>query len=181
MFNLDKIYKALFFAVKAHEGQKMKQPSNVDYTAHIFGVALTALNYIEKENVDKSLVVIVALLHDVLEDTSVSYDEIKNVFGIDVANGVIALTKNENLPYEDQMEDSLNRIINLNKKEIAIVKLADRCFNTRCKVENWSTERQIEYYIEAKKICDKIGFYCAPLQNKILENIANWKIEEVVL
>ena len=81
MFDLDSVYKALIFAVKAHNGQKMKYPKDADYTGHIFGVALTAINFIENENLDKSLVIKVALLHDVLEDTKVDYAELKEKIG----------------------------------------------------------------------------------------------------
>ena len=172
MIDLERVNRAIFFAVKAHEGQKMKFPSDVDYSAHIFGVALTALNFAENEKVDKNLILMVALLHDVLEDTNVSYEEIKDAFGEEVAEGVSALTKNGDISKKLQMEDCLNRILLLKKKEVAIVKLADRCFNTRCRVGNWSAEKQNKYLIEAKTICEKIGFYCPPLKNKILENIS---------
>lgn len=171
MFDLEKIYDAIFFAIRAHQGQKMKQPCDVDYSGHFFGVALTALNFIENENIDKDLVLEVALLHDVLEDTEVTFEELKNSFGDEVAQGVLVLTKDKILPKELQMEDCLKRILALNKKEYAVVKLADRCFNTRGKVDSWSKEKQQDYFNEAKLICDKIGFYCLPLKNKILENI----------
>ncbi len=173
MMNLEKFYDTLLFAIRAHQGQKMKYPCDVDYSAHIFGVALTAFEFAKDENVNFDLVVSVALLHDTIEDTSVTYQDIENQFGKEIADGVLALTKNENLPKEQQMEDSLNRILKLDKKEIAIVKLADRCFNTRCRVENWSIEKQEQYSREAKNICDKIGFYCPKLKDQIFKNIKN--------
>lgn len=175
MMNLEKFYNALLFAIRAHQGQKMKFPSDVDYSAHIFGVALTTFEFAKDENVNMDLVVSVALLHDTIEDTGVTYEDIKREFSKEIADGVLALTKNEALPKEQQMEDCLNRILRLDKKEIAIVKLADRCFNTRCRVENWSVEKQEKYINEAINICDKIGFYCLPLKNKILANISKIK------
>lgn len=176
MFDLDSVYRAMIFAVSKHEGQKIKYPVGVDYSAHIYGVTLTALNFIENEDVDKSLVIKVALLHDTLEDTKTTYNEIEENFGKDVADGVLALTKNEKIEKEKQMEDCLNRILLLNKREVAIVKLADRCFNTRCTVESWNKEKQQNYFKEAKLICDKIGSYCLPIKNKILENVEKLKI-----
>ncbi len=171
--NLEKFYDALFFAMREHQGQKMKFPSDVDYSAHIFGVTITAFEFAKEENVDLDLVISIALLHDTIEDTSVTYEDIENKFGKEIADGVLALTKNEKLPKEDQMEDCLNRILKLNKKEVAIVKLADRCFNTRCRVENWSKEKQEKYIIEAINICNRIGFYCPKLKDQILKNIEN--------
>ncbi len=169
--NLERFYDVLFFALRAHQGQKMKFPSDMDYSAHLFGVAFIALNFSKDNDVDLNQVVSIALLHDTIEDTDVTYEEVEIRFGKEIADGVLALTKNENLPKEFQMEDCLNRILKLNKKEVAIVKLADRCFNTRCRVENWSLEKQEKYINEAKNICDKIGFYCLPLKNEILNNI----------
>lgn len=171
--NLEKFYKSLFFAVRAHQGQKMKYPNDVDYSAHIFGVALTAFEFAKEEKLNMDLVVNIALLHDTIEDTDVTYEDIEIKFGKEIADGVFALTKNDNLPKDEQMEDCLNRILKLNKKEVAIVKLADRCFNTRCKVENWSEEKQKQYINEAKNICNKIGFYCPKLKDQILKNIKN--------
>lgn len=173
MWDYEKVNEALFFALKAHKDQKMKYPSHVPYSAHIFGVALTALNFMQNENVDQTLVLLFALLHDTLEDTAVEYDELEQKFGTKVARGVLALTKNETIDKEKQMDDCIDRILSLNMKEVGIVKLADRCFNTRNKVETWTKEKQQKYLSESRSICDKIGFYCEPLKNKILENIHN--------
>lgn len=170
MWNNEKINEVLFFAIKAHQNQKMKYPADMPYSAHIVGVALTALNYAEND-VDKEFMLQVALLHDTLEDTDVTFEELKDKFGVKVAQGVFALTKNESLSKDKQMSDCLERILQLNFKEVAIVKLADRCFNTRCVVPIWSNEKQDYYKNEAKMICDKLGKFCEPLKNKILENI----------
>lgn len=178
MLNLDKIYDVLFFAMEAHQGQKMKYPSNIDYSAHIFGVTLTAFYFAKNEAVDLDFIVKVALLHDTIEDTCVTYHQIESSFGKELADGVLALTKNYKLAKELQMEDCLNRILKLNKKEIAMVKLADRCFNTRCKVESWTIEKQKKYLDEAIMICDKIGFHCLPLKEQILKNVE--KIRAVI-
>jgi GTP diphosphokinase / guanosine-3',5'-bis(diphosphate) 3'-diphosphatase len=52
-----------------------------------------------------------ALFHDSIEDTNTSYNDIKNDFGKEVADGVLALTKNFDLPTKsEQMKDSLQRI-----------------------------------------------------------------------
>lgn len=175
MINLEKIYDVLFFVIQAHQGQKMIHPVGVDYSAHFFGVTLTAITFAKNENVNMDIVVAVSLLHDTIEDTNVSFEEIESKFGKEIAEGVLALTKNKNLPKEMRMSDCLNRILQLNKKEIALVKLADRCFNTRCKVDCWTSEKQQAYLEEAKDICDKIGFYCEPLKNQILKNIEKLK------
>lgn len=171
MWNNEKVNDALLFAINAHKNQEMYFPEGTPYSAHIIGVALTALNFAENEKVDKELVIKVALLHDTIEDTGVTFEELKNKFGIKVAQGVLALTKNETLAKEEQMPECLERILKLNCKEVALVKLADRCFNTRCVVPSWTKEKQEFYKRESQLICDKLGNFCEPLKNKILENI----------
>lgn len=171
MWDNEKVNEALFFAINAHKKQEMYHPDGMPYSAHIVGVALTALNFAENENVDKELILKVALLHDTIEDTGTTFEELKTKFGEDVANGVLALTKNESLKKEEQMPECLNRILKLGSKEVAMVKLADRCFNTRCTVPSWTKEKQEFYKTEAKLICDTLGKFCEPLKNQILKNI----------
>jgi len=52
-----------------------------------------------------------AILHDTIEDTKFNYDKVKELFGEKIANGVLALTKDESLPTKNEMMlDSLERI-----------------------------------------------------------------------
>jgi (p)ppGpp synthase/HD superfamily hydrolase len=68
----------------------------------------------------------VAILHDTIEDTDATYDDLSDKFGSRVADGVLALTKDSTLPSKSaKMADSLQRI-EAQPIEIAIVKLCDR-------------------------------------------------------
>jgi len=72
------------------------------------------------------LLVLCAPLHDTIEDTPCTHDEITKEFGAEVTNGVLALSKNKNLPSKDeQMRDSIDRI-KKQPQEIWMVKLTDR-------------------------------------------------------
>ena len=86
MVNQDRVNEALLFAAVKHEGIKMKQPV-VGYVAHLQGVCLEAvsgcLNNVSKVNLEK--VMMLALLHDTIEDTDTTYEEIKENFGEDIA------------------------------------------------------------------------------------------------
>jgi len=174
MFKDEIINKALFFAIDAHKNQKIKYPENMPYSTHIVGVLLTAINYVKGSDLDLTFLAQVALLHDTLEDTSVIYGDILKTFGKEVADGVLALTKNEKLSKETQMIDCIKRI-KLQPKEVAIVKLADRYFNTRCRVPIWSTEKQNHYIEEAQLICDELGYASLELKNKLQLNIKTLK------
>lgn len=174
MWNNNLINKALFFATKHHKGQEMPNPRNMPYSAHFTGVALYAIKYASKiENIDWDLLVAVSLMHDTLEDTNATYEEISQNFGTKIADGVLALTKNPNLPKEKQMEDSLKRILK-QPKEIAVVKMADRMFNMKDHVPSWDSERLKEYQEEAKLICKYLGFVNPDLEQDLIEEIEKY-------
>ncbi len=162
---------ALFFAYDAHSNQLMSFPKNAPYILHCVGVANIALTASSKvEDLNINLVAQVALLHDILEDTNVTYEELSKKFGSEVADGVLALTKNKELRSREAMIDSINRI-KKQSKEIAIVKLADRTFNLRCFVPKWSDEKKVAYVEEAKIILKELGYASSYLSNKLQERI----------
>lgn len=169
------VNEALFFATEKHKNQNMYYPNEMPYSAHIFGVMLGAVKYasLMKEKIDFNFLVCTALLHDTLEDTNTSYEELVKKFGEKVANGVKALTKNENLPKKEQMKDSIERI----KKEpieVWIVKLSDRLFNMRGIVPTWEKEKLLKYKEEAQYICDELGDACEELKNDLQISIDNY-------
>ena len=97
--NQDRCNEALLFASMKHEGQKMKQPI-VSYVAHLKGVCLEAISGCLNNgaNVNLESIMILSLLHDTLQDTNATYEEIENKFGKYIADGVRVLTKNVKLP-----------------------------------------------------------------------------------
>ena len=166
--------EAIFFANRSHGDQTMVHPENMPYSAHYYGVALTAINFAQLvKNVDYDLLICSALLHDTLEDTSASHAEIAEIFGKGIADGVLALTKNKYIERQDQMHDSLNRIL-MQPKEIAIVKMADRYFNLRDNVPAWSQEKHDAYKQEAQMICDMLGKNLPEIQKILQEQIDNY-------
>ncbi len=174
MINQDKINEALLFAALKHEGIKMKQP-NVSYVAHLQGVCLEAVSGClnNNSNVNLEKVIILSLLHDTIEDTSTSYEEVKELFGKDIADGVLALTKNFNLQHCDQMKDSLDRI-KKQSVEVSIVKLADRLFNLKDIPSMWNEERIREYRVEAIIILNELGGVNEYMANRLKEKIKNY-------
>ena len=87
------VEKAEAFAKKAHEGQVDK--SGKPYFGHPKAVAAMVEGEVEKT---------VAYLHDVVEDTGVSVEEIRSLFGDEVADAVDLLTHREGVPYFDYVE-----------------------------------------------------------------------------
>ena len=97
VWSQEKYLEAYHFAAQAHRGQKYSG-TNLPYIMHVTFVSMEVIAALEVEQVkNPDLVVQVAILHDVIEDTKVSELKIKEVFGKDVADGVKYLTKNKKI------------------------------------------------------------------------------------
>ena len=131
---------------------------------------MAALNY--EADKDGNLAVQVAILHDTIEDTDATYQELKSKFGQHVADGVLALTKDKNIEKQVQMQDSLRRI-KLQPNEIWMVKMADRITNLQPPPSYWTIEKRKKYLDQAKLILDELksgsDFLSDRLTAKILE------------
>ena len=165
--------KALLFAFLAHKDQEMREPVGEPYSAHLTGVLAGAIKYSINDKVDWNYIVQLALLHDTIEDTKVTYEDIKKEFGEKVADGVLALSKNDALPKSEQMSDSVERI-KMQPREVAIVKLADRLFNLGTKVVAWTKKKQITYKMEAQMMCDELGYASESLREALQTAIDNY-------
>lgn len=176
MWSSEKFLNTLFFAIKAHNEQKMKFPVDMPYSAHIIGVLQFAIKggiNDKRKDINWDLLTQAALLHDVIEDTGTSYETVKKTFGRVTADGVMALTKNDNLVKELRMKDSVSRI-KKQPKEIAMVKLADRLMNMQERVPSWSKEKQESYKKEAQLICDELGYSSKYLKQELQNKIDNY-------
>ncbi len=120
--------RAWRFAAAAHLGQKLPG-TDLPYAVHVALVCMEVMAALRAEpGWDEDLAVQCALLHDVVEDTAVSGEEVRATFGASVAAGVLALSKDPALPRSEQMADSLRRIRE-QPREVWLVKLADRITN----------------------------------------------------
>src|SRR5688500_8913342 len=100
---------AIKFATAKHLEQGQKVPgTELPYVVHLSNVAMEIIiASFNSNNFNLSFAVQVALLHDTIEDTSTNFAELENMFGVEIAKAVSALTKNSELPKEQQMQDSL--------------------------------------------------------------------------
>ena len=158
MWNQDGYIKAWNFASRMHHGQVVPG-TEMPYINHLGLVAMESMAAVASgaELDSPDLLVLCALLHDVIEDTNGTYHDIHTEFGIDAANGVLALSKDKKLPSkEDQMKDSIERI-RREPKEIWMVKMSDRITNLQPPPTNWSKERIDEYRTEATFILSELG------------------------
>ena len=168
--NIQTIYQeTIAFVALKHGNQKM--PTGLPYVVHLSNVAMEVFMAHKKEpNFNIELAIQLALLHDVLEDTPLSFKELEDTFGNIVATGVLALTKNASLDKKDQMQDSLARIVKQGK-EVAIVKLCDRITNLQKPPLKWDKEKIKKYHLQAVTIAQALGGKNSYLDNRIREKI----------
>jgi (p)ppGpp synthase/HD superfamily hydrolase len=174
MFCQENYLKALTFAAKAHKEQKT--PKGLPYIVHLSSVSMEVINACIKSKIDEkqmNFAITCALLHDVLEDTEITYDELYLEFGLEVADGVEALTKNKQLDSkQEQMRDSIERILT-QPYEVQMVKLADRITNLSTPPDSWNNDKIKAYYKEARFILS-----CLKNSNIYLSKRLEDKIEE---
>jgi (p)ppGpp synthase/HD superfamily hydrolase len=173
MWNQDTYLKTLLFAGQAHRKQKVPS-SEMSYVVHITNVAMELANALvegAKEPLDGTFAIQCALLHDTIEDTEVTYEDLVAEFGTKVADGVLALTKNEALPKDAQMADSLKRIIKQGK-EVRMVKMADRINNLQKPPKHWDIAKMKRYQKEAQFILEQLGGVHAYIEARLKQKIA---------
>lgn len=154
--NIENYKKAWKFAAKAHKNQKYYtevEGETTNYLTHIGDVAMETMWVLQnsQQTFNADLALSCAILHDTIEDTETSLDDIKKEFGQQVAAGVSALTKDETLSKPKQMQDSLTRI-KKEPKEIWVVKMADRSSNLAPPPPYWNSEKIEAYKKEALQI-----------------------------
>jgi len=174
MLNPDLFQKTLDFAALAHQGQKTAggQPY-VLHPVKVFFEALAAAHPSKKLNMD--LLMTAALLHDTIEDTKAGYEKVKEVFGKETADGVLALSKNEKLPKEERMKDSLDRI-KKQPKEIWIIKMADRIINLGTPPFHWDKAKKTEYQKEAFLIYENLKEADSEIAQRLFQKINEYEI-----
>lgn len=169
--NLERIEKAYVFGDKAHTGQLRK-----DGTPFFNHPASVSLILAELEMDEETI--IAALLHDTVEDTEVTLDDVKKEFGEDVAALVDGVTKLAIINYETKQEQQVE---NLRKMFLAmssdirviLIKLADRLHNIRT-LGAMTPEKQKEKAEETLEIF-------APIAHRLGISKVKWELEDLSL
>lgn len=167
--NTKLIMKAYNFALTNHGDQKRK--SGEPYIIHPVQVAYTLADI----GLDDATIC-AALLHDVVEDTQVSYEDLVTDFGEEIAEMVDGVTKLGKLQYisrkEQQVEDYRKMFLAMGKDiRVILIKLADRLHNMRT-LKFLTRERQIA---NAQETMDLY----APLANRLGMYSLKWELEDL--
>ncbi|NLA16064.1 MAG: bifunctional (p)ppGpp synthetase/guanosine-3',5'-bis(diphosphate) 3'-pyrophosphohydrolase [Bacteroidales bacterium] len=154
--DLKRIKQAYEYANKAHENQKRK--NGEPYILHPIAVA----RIVNEEIGLGTNSIIASLLHDVVEDTSRTNDEIRELFGEDIAFLVGGLTKEKKEEYELSLQvDNIRKMLMTIQYDIRalLIKLADRLHNMRT-LASMPLSKQM-------KITGETDFFFAPLANRL--------------
>jgi guanosine-3',5'-bis(diphosphate) 3'-pyrophosphohydrolase len=151
---VQRILSAARFAAESHATQRRKGVQQEPYVNHVLEVAeLVACG---SEIIDENLI-IAALLHDTVEDTNVTPEDIRERFGEDVAALVAEVTDDKSLP--KQARKAL-QVQNAPHKSVRAqsLKVADKISNLRSILAsppaNWDLQRRRDYFDWAKRVVD---------------------------
>lgn len=165
--DLSVVERAFEQAKSAHEGQLRK--SGDPYITHPVAVA----EILADLGLDPSTLA-AALLHDTVEDTNYSSDQLRSEFGEEISNLVDGVTKLDRLTYGPTAEaETVRKMVVAMAKDIRVlvIKLADRLHNAR-------TWQYVEPESAARKARETLDIY-APLAHRLGMNAVKWELEDL--
>ena len=139
------ILKAASFAAEKHRNQLRKGAESTPYINHPLEVARML---VEDGNVEDASIIAAALLHDTIEDTETTEEELLHHFGQDITSMVLEVTDDKSL---EKSERKRLQIEHASHKSpgAALIKLADKISNVRdvgsSPPSNWDIQRRVDY------------------------------------
>ena len=148
------LLKALAFAAHKHRDQRRKDPEASPYINHPIALADVLVN---EGGISDIEVLCAALLHDTVEDTATTPEELAGAFGERIARIVAEVTDDETLSKSERKRLQIEHAGELSA-EAKLVKLADKICNLRDVAERapegWDLARRREYFDWAKRVVD---------------------------
>jgi GTP diphosphokinase / guanosine-3',5'-bis(diphosphate) 3'-diphosphatase len=148
------VLAAAAFAARKHRDQRRKDADASPYINHPIALADTLAN---EAGLHDPITLAAALLHDTIEDTDTSTEELQEAFGAHVAGIVGEVTDDQSLGKADRKRLQVEHAATLSH-HAKLVKLADKICNLRDMNDsppaNWPLERRREYFNWAKSVVD---------------------------
>lgn len=159
------VTKAMEFAADKHRGQSRKDEKNTPYINHPISLAHLLSDV---GDITDAYVIAAALLHDTVEDTDATIDEIEDVFGNKIMNIVKEVTDDKSLPSPERKRLQIENAAHISH-EAKLVKLADKISNLEDMIlrppVKWTLERKREYFDWSKEVIDRIRGTNSKLEN----------------
>ena len=150
------LVNAIAFAADKHRRQRRKDAEASPYINHPIGLARVLS--VEAGLTDEVLLA-AAVLHDTLEDTETTYEELCERFGAAVASVVLEVTDDKTLPKKERKRLQIEHAAHISRRA-KLVKLADKICNVRdvaaSPPQSWPLRRRREYFDWAKTVVDQI-------------------------
>lgn len=158
------VIRALDFSAHKHRDQRRKDADGTPYINH--PIALMHVLSEEAGLTDAHLLA-VAALHDTVEDTDTSFEELTKVFGEEISNTVFELSDNKSLPKAERKKRQIEYASKMSRAG-ATVLLADKICNlrdiARIPPPDWTLQRKRDFFDWAKEVVDHL-----PPANETLE------------
>lgn len=150
------LFSALAFAAAKHRDQRRKDAEASPYINH--PIALGRVLTVEGGVADP-VILVAAILHDTIEDTETTAEELRQTFGDEIAGVVLEVTDDKKLPKADRKRLQIEHAPHLSHRA-KLVKLADKICNVRDIASSppatWPLSRRQEYFEWAKQVVDGV-------------------------
>ncbi|MBM3198113.1 MAG: bifunctional (p)ppGpp synthetase/guanosine-3',5'-bis(diphosphate) 3'-pyrophosphohydrolase [Chlamydiae bacterium] len=174
-----KVRQAAVFAAQKHKDQLKKNKEQTPYIVHPLGVAEQIMRIGGSYDAD---ILIAALLHDSIENTDTTYEEIEQKFGSKVAGYVREVTEDQTLPLK--VRKKLQIIHAFHQSQGAtLIKLSDKLHNLHTLMVDppagWSQDKTDQYFQWAQAVIDNLPESNLPLKEAVHKEIAGyWEMQE---
>lgn len=153
---MNRLIAAITFAAGKHRDQRRKDAVASPYINHPIALANVLAN---EGGIDDERVLIAAILHDTIEDTETTQQELVRHFGQEITDIVLEVTDDMALPKAERKQHQIDHAPHISRRA-KLVKLADKICNLRdvahAPPPNWSLQRRQEYFDWAKAVIDQL-------------------------
>lgn len=151
---MNKLLAAIAFAAHKHRDQRRKDSAASPYINHPIALANLLAN---EGGIDDERVLIAAILHDTIEDTETTEQELVREFGQEIAGVVMEVTDDKALPKAERKRLQVEHAATISRRA-KLVKLADKICNLRdiasSPPADWTLARKQEYFDWGKAVVD---------------------------
>lgn len=161
------IFKAIEYASIMHKDQRRKGEGDIPYINH----PIEVMNILVRNGVTDDNTLCIAILHDIIEDTKGTYEDLVRLFNKEIADGVLGCTDDKTLPKNERKIAQIEKT-KLKVKEVKEVKIADKISNLTSLLTHppvhWNIDRTIGYAEWCKSVV--VTIHREEVKNELYDN-----------